>query len=99
MTHAAFQQQYTEALTEVAAVDDTPLPALEELMGAIQAVADGEDLCFPNFEEFFSWWDVATAYDQLDEEASAELHQPLLKVAYLALVAEGLLATSESGEA
>lgn len=84
---------YSEALTEV--LESGPsepegIPTLPELMAAIRETVGDEKLAFPSFELFFDWWDVTTAYDQMDENASAAAHKPILKVAYQGLVAEGL---------
>lgn len=85
------EQDFNDAVDDLVAnggCDADDLPTLQELMQAIKDTVDDEPLKFPTFEDFFSWWDVTTAFDQLDTEQCAERHKPALKVAYDALVSE-----------
>ena len=87
------EQRYTEAtdaLIDSGLVEESELPSLQDLVQTIKDTVDGEALNFPDFESFFAWWDVTTAYDQMDSECSAEHHKPALAVAYEVLVEEGV---------
>lgn len=92
MNITELEQRYTQTIAAMAAqglIDGDELPSLQELMQTIKDTVDGEALSFAGFEQFFDWWDVTTAYDQMDAETSAEHHKPALEVAYDALVSEG----------
>jgi hypothetical protein len=90
----AFGLAYEQALARVIHADPRPdaqLPSLDELKATITDTIDGEELQFPTFALFFAWWDVVTAYDQMDVEDSNESYRPLLEIAYAALVHEGVI--------
>lgn len=90
----AIEQAYEQALARVALADPRPdaqLPSLDELKATITATIDGEELQFPTFALFYAWWDVVTAYDEMDVEDSNEAYRPLLDLAYAALVHEGVI--------
>ena len=92
MSITYLEQRYANTLAEMAAqglIEGDELPSLQELMQTIKDTVDDEQLSFPDFEHFFAWWDVTTAYDQMDEETSAEHHKPALEIAFAALVREG----------
>lgn len=86
------EQRYTEAVTAMIAaglVDAGEMPSLKDLTQTIKDTVADEELRFGDFEAFFAWWDVTTAYDQMDAETSVEHHKPALEVAYAALVEQG----------
>jgi len=92
MSITDLEQRYANTLAEMAAqalIEGDELPSLQELMQTIKDTVDDEQLSFPDFEHFFAWWDVTTAYDQMDEETSVEQHKPALEIAFAALVREG----------
>ncbi|MBA1280452.1 hypothetical protein [Stutzerimonas stutzeri] len=92
MSSIYLEQRYTDTLAEMAAqglIEGDELPSLQELMQTIKDTVDDEQLSFPGFEQFFEWWDVTTAYDQMDEETSVEHHKPALEIAFAALLREG----------
>jgi hypothetical protein len=92
MNITEFEHRYTQTIAAMAAqglIEGDELPSLQDLMQTIKDTVDGEALSFASFEQFFNWWDVTTAYDQMDEETSAEHHKPALEIAYDALVNEG----------
>lgn len=92
MSITDLEQRYANTLAEMAAqglIEGDELPSLQELMQTIKDTVDDEQLSFPDFEQFFAWWDVTTAYDQMDEETSAEHHKPALEIAFAALLREG----------
>lgn len=92
MSTTDLEQAYAAAIAEIAAqgfAKARDLTSLKELVQVIKDTVDDEQLSFADFEQFFAWWDVTTAYDQMDEETSAEYHKPALAIAYEALVCEG----------
>ncbi len=92
MSTAALEHRYSETISAMTAqglCDPGEVPELQELMQTIKDTAADEPLKFVDFEEFFTWWDVTTAYDQMDAECSAEQHKPALAIAYEALSLEG----------
>ncbi|HBO2935068.1 TPA: hypothetical protein L4R50_000062 [Pseudomonas aeruginosa] len=92
MSITDLEQRYSNTIAEMAAqglIEGDELPSLKELMQTIKDTVDDEQLSFPGFEQFFAWWDVTTAYDQMDEETSVEQHKPALEIAFAALVREG----------
>lgn len=66
-------------------------PTLCEMKEVIRKDLDEVDYSFESFDAFYDWWDVATAYDQMDEGEDSRDYKPLLFVAYKALVVEGAL--------
>lgn len=79
---ANHEERYAAVVAEMIAaglVDRSELPTLEALTQTIKDTMEDEALSFPDFESFFAWWDVVTAYDQMDEESSAERHKPASK--------------------
>ncbi len=92
MNTTDLEQRYANTIAEMAAqglVDAAELTSLQELVQVIKDTVDDEPLSFADFEQFYAWWDVTTAYDQMDAETSAEHHKPALAIAYEALVNEG----------
>lgn len=92
MSNAALEHRYDETITAMVAqglCEPGELPSLQELIQTIKETVADEPLNFGDFEQFFTWWDVTTAYDQMDAECSAEHHKPALAVAYEALAVEG----------
>lgn len=92
MNLANLEARYAETVGSMAATglcSAGELPTLQSLMKAIKDTVGDETLSFDEFEQFFNWWDVTTAYDQMDEEVSAESHKPALELAFIALVQEG----------
>lgn len=90
--NANHEERYAAVVAEMIAaglVDRSELPTLEALTQTIKDTMEDEALSFPDFESFFAWWDVVTAYDQMDEESSAERHKPALEVAFDLLVSQG----------
>jgi hypothetical protein len=88
------EQRYMHIISAMAAedmIEASDMPSLVSLMQTIKDTMAGEQLSFESFEKFFEWWDVITAYDQMDEDISADHHQPALEIAYIALVREGFL--------
>jgi len=77
------------AMTAEGQIEAGALPSLTALMKTVRDTVGDEQISFATFEQFFEWWDVTTAYDQMNEEASAEHHKPALEIAYTGLVREG----------
>lgn len=67
-----------------------------ELKAAVQKVVEtegsdeGASLMheFNDFDAFFDWFDVVSAYDQMDAEFGISIFKPLLEVVYRSLIAE-----------
>lgn len=98
----SFEEQYAAALAQMSAefVDvDSTSPTLADLKASIVSLIDDDQVSFPSFEDFFQWMDVVHAYDELDTEMSSEAHKLLLRVAYDALVHDGVIVQSESNQA
>lgn len=92
MSSADLEHRYDETINAMVAqgiCEPGELPTLEELIQTIKETVADERLRFGDFEQFFTWWDVTTAYDQMDAECSAEHHLPALALAYEALALEG----------
>lgn len=92
MSTTDLEQRYAAAIADIAAqglANPRDLTSLQELVQVIKNTVDDEPLSFADFENFYEWWDVTTAYDQMDEETCAEYHKPALAIAYEALVNEG----------
>jgi len=92
MNQTHFTQRYDQTVAQLTAaglVEAGELPSLEEMMGAITLATTEEEQSFNNFDEFFRWWDVLSAYEQLDEETNVEAHKPALAIAFEALQAQG----------
>lgn len=95
MNNIDLEQRYSMIIEGMAAnslIEGDELPSLQELMQSIKDTVDDEEMSFADFEQFFAWWDVTTAYDQMDEDTSAGHHKPALEVAFAALVREGFFA-------
>ncbi|MFL1449154.1 hypothetical protein ACI77O_12235 [Pseudomonas tritici] len=93
MNNATLDFLYSEALAEVLATapnEPEGIPSLADLTASIRELVGDEQLAFPDFEAFFAWFDVFSGYDQMDEGVTAAAHKPIIKVAFLALAAEGL---------
>ena len=92
MSDVRYREAYEAAAAQIPS--DEPLPSFEKMIESLQALldADGHDegvrqlLAFQNFEAFFTWFDIVTAFDQMDIDQSAEDHKPLLQIAFDALV-------------
>ncbi|MCF5374495.1 hypothetical protein [Pseudomonas syringae] len=92
MSNIDFEQLYSEAITEMLAKtpnEPEQIPSLSDLKWAILQGVDCEHQPSPTFAAFFDWWDVFTAYDQMEEGIKATDHKPILRVAYAALKASG----------
>ena len=92
MSTAELEYRYGEtiiAMTAEGLCAPGEIPSLQDLMQTIKDTVSDEPLQFGDFEQFFAWWDVTTAYDQMDAECSAEQHKPALEIAYEALALEG----------
>lgn len=72
------------------------LPTFSSLLQLVRDTYGQEPQSIKSFEEFFAWWDVLCAYDQMDEGQSAEAHKPALVVVYAALADEGFFASYEA---
>lgn len=79
MSKADLEPLYGEVITEM----------VEELKQVIRDTIGDEQLSFADFESFYQWWDVTTAFDQLDDDVNVADQKPILKVAYKALVVDG----------
>lgn len=87
-------QDYATALEKVAKANPRPgfnLPTLDELKKAISDTIDEEPLQFPTFQAFFDWWDVVTAYEDVEADETPEAYRPLLEVVYRLMVQERLI--------
>lgn len=90
-----FEEQYSAAMDRLATEfpsSDTPAPSLEVMQASITTMLDDEVISFPTFESFQAWWEGLNAYEELDTEMSVAEHLPLLRIAYNALVHEGVIA-------
>lgn len=76
-------------LTAAGLVERDELPSLEDMMGTIKLATTEEGQSFTDFDEFFCWWDLLSAYEQLDEETNVQAHKPALAIAYEAMRLEG----------
>lgn len=97
-----FEEQYRAAMVQLATEfpgSDTPAPSLEEMQSCITTMLDDEVISFPTFEAFQAWWEGLNGYEELDTEMSVAEHLPLLRIAYNALVHEGVIAQGESNQA
>ncbi|MFS4426869.1 hypothetical protein [Stutzerimonas stutzeri] len=97
----SFEERYAAALAQMSAefVDaDSPAPTLGDLKASIVSLIDDDEVTFPSFEDFFQWMDVVHAYDELDTELSSEAHKLLLRVAYDALVQDGVIIQTDSSQ-
>lgn len=94
MNQTHFAQRYDQTVAQLTAaglVEPGELPSLEEMIGTITLATTEEEQSFNNFDEFFQWWDVLSAYEQLDEDTNVEAHKPALAIAYEALQAQGTI--------
>ncbi|MGP0171304.1 hypothetical protein ACSVIJ_05400 [Pseudomonas sp. NCHU5208] len=92
MSIATLETRYDETINAMAAqglCEPGEMPSFQDLIQTVKDTVDDEALQFSDFEAFFGWWDVTTAFDQMDAEESAEHHKPALEIVYEALVLEG----------
>lgn len=99
MTNQNFETQFNQAVVAMKAEDVAgahDLPAFSSLLQLVRDTYGEAPQSIKSFEEFFAWWDVLSAYEQMDEGQSAEAHEPALVVVYAALADEGFFAGYES---
>lgn len=99
MTNQNFETQFNQAVAAmkaegVAGAHD--LPEFGSLLQLIRETFGEAPQSIKKFEEFFAWWDVVSAYDQMDEGQSAEAHKPALVLIYAALAEESFFAGYEA---
>jgi hypothetical protein len=91
-----FAGEYEALLKQAAVASPRSAIGFGELKAAVQKEVDAEDsdegcslmLEFDDFDAFFDWFDVVSAYDQMDAEFKISIFKPLLEVVYRSLIAE-----------
>lgn len=99
MTIAELERKYAQTIADMTVAglcEAGEMPSLDALVQTIKDTVGDEQLRFDCFEKFFAWWDVTTAYDQMDDECTAEQHKPALAIAYEALVMEVFFSSSQA---
>lgn len=94
----AVMYEKAQALVAQESIKKNPdLPDYENWREAISEMVEPEDQPFADFEAFFNWWDVVSAYDQMDVGEKAIDFKPMLAVAYLQMLADGLITGGADG--
>lgn len=93
-----YSARYDQLLLQVRSESESEsqLPSFDAMKTAVIEALDEETPIFDDFQAFFDWWDVTTAYDQYDSDERAEHHKPLLEVVFQALLIEGNVLTKRS---